>query len=113
MTRSTFALVSAALALVQLSAGPASGNPGACIEDWSEAALIVQREGLIPTREIQLMAKARHASDIVRITLCIEGAGYVYRLLVRDDRGRLGPMKIDAQPLAGSSRSTAQTTAER
>lgn len=84
------------------AAGATMPQSGTCIENWSDAAPIVTREGLMAARDVQLIARRRHASDIVRITLCRETEGYVYRLLMRDARGQISHVKIDALPLVAA-----------
>lgn len=90
--------VGAPVAAQQVASSPV---PPPCIVDWSEAAPIVMRERLAPARHLQEMARVRLSGDIVRITLCREDDRFVYRLLLRDDRGRISNLTVDArQPFA-------------
>ncbi len=85
--------------LLAVSAAPAAAVPDvtdACIANWSDAAPIVAREKLLAAREIQRMSRRTLPGDVVRITLCREDAGYVYLLLLRDGKGRISNLKIDA-----------------
>lgn len=94
-----FAISGVLAALISVSAGPASAVPDAtdaCISNWSDAAPIVAREKLLAAREIQLMSRRSLPGDVVRITLCREDAGYFYLLLMRDGKGRISNLKIDA-----------------
>jgi len=100
-----FARATASLSLLLVLLPPAV-PPGAlaedraedgCIADWSDAAPIVARERLLPTPAVQALSRRLHSGDVVRLTLCRRGDGYVYRLVLRDDRGRLSNRVIDAR----------------
>ncbi len=79
------------------TAGHAASEPSnICFSNWSDAAPIVARERLLAARDIQAMSRRRRSGEVVRITLCREDTGYVYLLLLRDDRGRISNLKIDA-----------------
>ena len=83
----------------QLTAGAVAAAPdtvGGCFQDWSDAAPIVAREQLLAAREVQEMTRRQLSGDVVRITLCREDTRYVYRLLHRDNAGRISNHKIDA-----------------
>lgn len=112
MNRVSTVLSAATLAMVLMAgsslAAPAAPAPGTCLDDWSDAAPIVVSEGLTPARDIQIHARRHYASDLVRITLCREEGGYVYRLLLRDDRGRINHLKINALPVSASAASAAE-----
>jgi uncharacterized membrane protein YkoI len=43
------------------------------------------------------MAQAKISGDIVRTTLCEEKDGFVYRLVIRDPKGRLSNKTVDAR----------------
>ncbi len=86
-----------ALAACVTTAGAASEPSNICFSNWSDAAPIVAREGLLAARDIQAVSRRRRSGDVVRITLCREETGYVYLLLLRDERGRISNLKIDAQ----------------
>ena len=99
MSRGFRVLAFSALALTaSLSPVRAASEPSnICFANWSDAAPIVARERLLAAREIQAMSRRRRSGEVVRITLCREDTGYVYLLLLRDDRGRISNLKIDAQ----------------
>ena len=82
---------------------------GNCFQDWSDAAPIVAREQLLAARDVQELTRRQLFGDVVRITLCREGTGYVYRLLHRDNNGRISNHKIDAH--GGQRPSDEQTRA--
>ncbi len=107
MKRVQTAPIAATLALIALAsaalAAPQAPAVGTCVENWSDAAPIVAQEGLIPTRDVHLFARRQHASDLVHIKLCMEETGYVYRLLLRDEQGRLTHLKINALRLSAAA----------
>jgi len=70
----------------------------ACITDWSIAAPIVHKEKLATVETLSRIAADELAgSSIVRTTLCEENGSFVYRILMRDDRGRLSARVVDAR----------------
>jgi uncharacterized membrane protein YkoI len=87
----TFALVLA----LPVRAAPAEAS--SCFDDWSDAAPVMLQEGLLGTKELHALARQRLPGDLVRITLCQEGGRYIYRLLMRDARGRLNTVTVDAR----------------
>ena len=99
MSRAVLSVIGLTVALVAAT-GPLRAAPladGACFADWSDAAPVVVSERLLAARDVQEMARRQRAGDLVRITLCRENARYVYRLILRDDKGRLSNLKIDAK----------------
>jgi hypothetical protein len=97
--RSTCALGAFVIAAVlALSPAPAAiGQSVRCFEDWSDAAPIVQREGLVPTRELQSWVRKRLKGKVIRATLCQDGDRYIYRLLVREPKGRIRNRTVEAR----------------
>lgn len=91
-----FGVLVAVLAAALLPAHAAPDVTTACIANWSDAAPIVAREKLMAAREIQLMSRRTLPGDVVNITLCRADAGYFYLLLLRDGKGRISSLKIDA-----------------
>ena len=89
-------LVCAALLLLVGTLGDRA-SAGACYADWSDAAPIVHKEGLTTVEALAVLAKARIPGAIVKTTLCEEGEGFVYRLLIRDSNGRLSNRTVDAR----------------
>lgn len=83
--------------LLALPARAAPAEVSSCFEDWSDAAPVMLQEGLLGTRELHELARRRLPGDLVHVTLCQEGSRYVYRLLVRDPRGRLNIVTVDAR----------------
>lgn len=87
------------------SAMVASANPShaadarldRCYDDWSSAAPIVRREALMPTKDVNDLARSRKLGDIVRITLCERRGQFVYRLVLLETKGRLVEQIVDAR----------------
>lgn len=97
--RSTLALgVFALSVLLALSPAPAAvGDSVRCYDDWSDAAPIVLREKLVPVRDIQAWARKRLKGNVIRVTLCQDGERYIYRVLVREPKGRISNRIVEAR----------------
>lgn len=80
---------------VALAGGATAGEP--CITDWSVAAPIVKNEGLVTVEQLTVMGKGRLDGDIVKVTLCEEKGGFAYRLVIRDAKGSLKTVSVDAK----------------
>lgn len=89
-------LVAAPRPLLPLGPAPAAAQEP-CFSDWSDAAPVVARERLVAVRAVQDLVRSRQAGDVVRITLCRQADRYVYRLLLRDDHGRMSSLTVDAR----------------
>jgi hypothetical protein len=83
------------LAAVVIASAPA--RAGGCYADWSDAAPIVKKEGLTTIEALAETARGKLSGDIVKTTLCEEGSGFVYRLLIREPAGRLVNRTVDAR----------------
>jgi uncharacterized membrane protein YkoI len=68
-----------------------------CYPDWSVAAPIVRKERLTTVETLARQAQAEISGDIIKTTLCEENGGFVYRLLIRDAKGRLSKQTVDAR----------------
>ncbi len=68
-----------------------------CIEDWSTAAPVVKLEGLASVQEVTAMARKRLKGQVIKVTLCMLGRNYVYRLLLRGRDGRHSRIIVDAK----------------
>jgi uncharacterized membrane protein YkoI len=76
----------------------ASFAQAVCIADWSIAAPIVHREKLTTVEALSRLAAAKvSGSSIVRTALCEENGAFSYRIVVRDDHGRLSSHTVDAR----------------
>ncbi len=73
-----------------------------CWADWSEAAVIVRRETLMPVERVSKLASAKHpGATVIKVTLCEEHSKFVYRLVLRDRQGQLKSELLDARQTAG------------
>lgn len=99
MRRSLLFKVSAAF--LALHSVPVFAADATCYADWSIAAPIVQQEGLMTVEQLSAQARTKLKGEIVKTTLCKEGGGYVFRLVVRGADGRLMPMTVDAKSAFG------------
>ena len=97
--RSTCALSAFVIAaLLALSPAPAAiGESVRCVDDWSDAAPIVLGEKLVPAREVQSWVRKRLKGQVIRVTLCQDGDRYIYRLLVREHKGRIRNRTVEAK----------------
>jgi len=93
MLRITVAVVVLLVAALQTARAQGLG----CYADWSVAAPIVRKEGLATVEALTRRAAAKISGDIVKTTLCREESGFVYRLLIRDHKGRLKNWTVDAR----------------
>ena len=92
MLRIAAAVLVFATALIPVGAGA-----GRCYADWSVATPIVRKEGLVTVETLSKLAQSKIPGDIVRTTLCEEKGDFVYRLVVRDPKGRLGNKTVSAR----------------
>jgi hypothetical protein len=80
-----------------VGAAPALAGDNPCVNDWSEAAVIVKSEGLLPVDKLAELVKVHKAGDIVKTTLCKEKDTYAYKIVVRDAKGQLKSLTLDAK----------------
>ncbi len=83
--------------LVATTSARASAPPDSCFAAWSDAAPVVQREALTAVRDLHAQARQRNLGDVVRVTLCTQDGRFVYRLIVREPKGRVVPLTVDAR----------------
>jgi hypothetical protein len=89
--------VIAALFAAALPSQSSFGEEQGCITDWSIAAPIVRKEGLVSVEELSAQIRERLKSSIVKTTLCQEKGDYAFRLVVRGAQGELKSLKLDAR----------------
>jgi uncharacterized membrane protein YkoI len=94
------------LAQGQTAQGPANGATqeariqpdDKCWTDWSEAAVIVRREALMPVERVSKLASAKYpGAAIMKVTLCEEQGKFVYHVLLRERQGQLKSELLDAK----------------
>ena len=87
----------ALLALLSGRTASAAPDEKACYPDWSVAAPIVKKEGLIPVEQLTPLARFSLNGEILKVTLCVEAGSYVFRLVVRGAKGDLKTVTVDAK----------------
>lgn len=96
--RRAFATLSVACC-VHVAAGPGLAAPAdaKCYPTWSEASIVALSQGLVPVERLSQMARSRYKGELVKTTLCLEHGRYVYRLIIRENRGTFKTLTVDAQ----------------
>lgn len=74
-----------------------AGSAETCIADWALAAPILAREKLVTIEQLSPQMRARGAGDIIRSSLCDEKGRYFFRLVVRDQNGKVTHLMVDAR----------------
>jgi len=97
LKRRALVALAATVCLVAASAAQLSASQPACWPEWSDAAAVVERERLASAKGVHVLARQHTGGELLRITLCEQGGAYVYRLLVRDDQGRVSSHTVDAR----------------
>ena len=87
-----------AAAATAFTVEPAAANPAErCYADWSEAAEIVRAQALVTAKDVHERARIGQIGDVVRMTLCEDKGRYVYRLVVREAKGQVIKLTVDAK----------------
>jgi hypothetical protein len=68
-----------------------------CLTDWGQAGEIVRREKLVTVQQLTQANAAGLIEAIVKTTLCKDGDDYIYKLVVRDAKGQLKTVVVDAR----------------
>jgi len=90
--------IAAFLFLFLILVNSSSRATAVCIGDWSIAAPIVHRERLATVEALsRIAAEEVSGSVIVRTALCEENGSFFYRIVMRDERGRLTSRTVDAR----------------
>ena len=93
MSQLVAAILTAAVAGLNAPAAKAAD----CLNDWAAASQIVKSENLLTVEQLSNVAGDQIQGQIVKTTLCLENGGYVYRLVVRDPKGQMKSVAIDAR----------------
>lgn len=102
-----------AICIVAAKASRATPAEPVCHAEWSEATSVIERERLASAKGVGALARRHLGSDLVRITLCMQGGTFVYRLLLRDGQGRVVALTVDARrPFADAAAGRAGDMAE-
>ncbi|MEO1719405.1 MAG: hypothetical protein AAFR23_04150 [Pseudomonadota bacterium] len=100
-----FAVVISAL-VSALAVVPSADARLDCVRDWTVASRIVEREALAGVQQLAEHARAKENASVVRTMLCKNGDTYVYRVVMRDRRGRLQTKTVDARDPFGRASET-------
>ena len=86
-------------ALSTVAAVPAKADSASkCFASWSDAAPVVKREALVAVEQVSTLARpSLSGAEIVKTTLCEDQGRYIYRLLVRETKGQLKTVLVDAR----------------
>jgi hypothetical protein len=76
--------------------GQVLAQTGDCLTDWADASAIVKSHDLASLADVTRMVATNHGGVIVRSSLCETPTGHVYRLIIRDARGQLTTLTVDA-----------------
>ncbi len=68
-----------------------------CYDDWSDAAVVVEKNKLVKVAELDSMVRDKLGGRIVKTTLCPTEKGYVYKIVVRKSGGQLQRVSVDAK----------------
>lgn len=90
-------LLSMFAAVVAAATTGPSAAPNRCYADWSDAAELVRQEGLVGVDELSRLARTRLDSEVVKMTLCRDGERYVYRVVLKVQRGTMRVVIVDAR----------------
>lgn len=100
MFQSPFVALLATLALT----GAAKAET--CYADWGAAAEIVKQFNLITVEQLSKADAGQLGGQIIKTSLCKDGDDYIYKIVVRDTKGRLKTvvMGADSSSLAATKR---------
>ncbi|MEL6298921.1 MAG: hypothetical protein AAFQ45_10165 [Pseudomonadota bacterium] len=102
--RSPILAAIAVLAAATLTPAPASADSRfKCVKDWAAASQIVAREKLAGVASLSDAARAVGNDRIVKSTLCRVDGAFVYRVVLRDKRGRLKTETVNARKPFGQT----------
>jgi len=92
------AWIAATVLLSALLTGPSVSRASEiCLSDWSIAAPIVRREGLVTVEQLSGLVRQRFPGDIIKTSLCEGGGTYAFRIVIRTANGQLRSMVLDAR----------------
>lgn len=80
-----------------LGSHAASAREGSCFTDWSVAAPIVKREGLVSVEHLSDLVREKLKAHIVKATLCERDGRYVFLVVIRPERGKLRTITVNAR----------------
>jgi uncharacterized membrane protein YkoI len=91
------AILMAMIGLSFVGARPGEAAAEACFDDWSAAAVAVKKHGLVPVDKLGALARSKAKGLLVRTELCKQDGDYVYKIVLREERGGLKRMVVSAK----------------
>jgi len=74
----------------------ASASDEQCHSDWATASTIVASRNMVNVAELSRIAREKFDGQVMTARLCNDGDGYFYRVVIRQDDGRVKRVKINA-----------------
>jgi hypothetical protein len=87
--------VTASAGLFGSYAATAGDDP--CFADWSVAAPIVKKEGLVSVEHLSDLVRAKLKAHIIKATLCGRDGGYVFHIVIRPESGKMRTITVNAR----------------
>lgn len=83
--------------LMALGARAAAAGDEPCFADWSVAAPIVKKEGLVSVERLSDLVRAKLHAHIVKATLCGKDGAYLFQVVIRPENGKLRTLTLNAR----------------
>jgi uncharacterized membrane protein YkoI len=83
--------------ILALGVRTARAGDDPCLADWSVAAPIVKKEGLISVERLSDLVRAKLQAQIVKATLCNKDGTYFFQVLIRPEHGKLRTVTVNAR----------------
>ena len=65
-----------------------------CFNDWATASAIVADRQMVNVAELSKIAREKFRGQVLTARLCSNDGGYFYRLVIRDDEGRVKRVRV-------------------
>jgi hypothetical protein len=95
MTKLTIAMILVFSLALGVRTAAAGDSP--CFADWSVAAPIVKKEGLVSVERLSDLVKAKLHAHIVKATLCGKDGTYLFQVVIRPEKGKLRTIMLNAR----------------
>jgi len=94
----SYTVLIGALALAIAPAGQTSvaASGEGCFNDWATASAIVADRRMVNVAELSQIARNKFQGQLLTARLCRDKLGYFYRLVIRDNNGRVKRVRVDA-----------------
>jgi uncharacterized membrane protein YkoI len=90
-------LLAATAFLAVLGSHAATAGEEPCFTDWSVAAPIVKKEGLVSVERLSDLVRAKLKAHIIKATLCSKDGGYVFHVVIRPEKGKMRTITVNAR----------------